>query len=143
MYNSSDNNSQKSSNTAVHIIAIVCLVIFIISQIVLIALMIAKYATFIEWLIFTIPNIISLILLFSLDDAIRRITVLENKLMEKGVVDESELNTHEPIIDVVESPIDLTAKGITFCKKCNYQLFPEDTKCPNCGAKVERTDKDN
>ena len=141
--NRNNNTPQKSSTTAVHVIAIIYLVVFIISLIIFLILWFAKYLTFLDCLIFAIPGVISLILLFSLDDAIQRITVLENKLMEKGVVTESELNLYEPPTDIIESPVELADKGIIFCKNCNYQLFPEDIECPNCGTKVERVQDEN
>lgn len=137
------NDFQQSKLTAVHVIAIAYLVLSIIVLIAMIILCVVKYLTFFDCIIFVVSSIISLILLFSLDDAIQRITVLENKLMEKGVVTENELCSYESSGDIVESPTDLAAKGIVFCKNCNYQLFPEDTVCPNCGTKVKRADEDS
>lgn len=141
--NQNNTGSQKSTITAVHVIAIAYLVLFIIVLLTMIILWATKYLTFIDCLIFAVSGGISLILLFSLDNAIKRITVLENKLMEKGVVSESELITYEPSIANVGTPEDLADKGIVFCKNCNYQLFPEDTICPYCGTKVERADEDS
>ena len=131
MKDSPNKNSQKSSTSAVHVIAIAYAILFGISQIVIISLCVAHFLTFFDWLFFSISGVVSLILLISLDDAIKRINVLENKLMEKGVVKESELN------EDADLPADLEDEGIKFCKVCDYQLFPEYTECPNCGAKIE------
>lgn len=146
MENSTNNykndNSQKSSTTVVHVIAIAYLILFIIGVIIMIVLSVSKLVTFVDCVIYVVSGVVSLVLLFSLDDAINRITFLENKLLEKGVVEESELQPYEPPVEVEALTADLKAKGIILCKQCSYQIFPEDKVCPNCGAEINRDEID-
>ncbi|MBD5631624.1 MAG: hypothetical protein HDP34_00115 [Clostridia bacterium] len=77
-----------------------------------------------------------------MDDAIKRISILENALLKKGIIDQQEINTEtisEKEIKLAETAteIDLENAGIKFCKECGYQLFLEDKTCPNCGQKIE------
>ncbi|MDE6475024.1 MAG: zinc ribbon domain-containing protein [Clostridia bacterium] len=151
MENLPEQDLQKSPKNFVHIIAQISLIIFFIAEITILILAALKILSWLTWLYFSISSIIELILLFSLDNAIKRITILENVLLEKGVIEKKELNMN----DVTEKEnfndtdgtakdtdnIDLEAEGITFCKECNYQLFPEDEVCPYCGAKVDNNNK--
>lgn len=133
---------QKPQTTAIRIVAYIFLISFIIAEIVTMVLVALKILSWFDLLSVSISYIIQLILLFSLDNAIQRITVLENALLKKGVIEEKEIQTEtisEQDIELAEngSKIDLADAGIKFCKECGYQLFPEDTECPNCGAIIE------
>ena len=41
-------------------------------------------------------------------------------------------------IKIVEGEFDeKPAKGTYRCEICGYQLFDDDTECPNCGTKIK------
>ena len=143
MENSPEQNEvRKNGVNIVGIIAFVFLALFIIAEIVTIVLTVLKILSWFDVLYVSISCIIQLILLFSLNNAIQRITILENALLNKGVLAEKEIapdTISEEIIELAESTseTEIAAAGIKFCKACGYQLFPEDKVCPNCGAEIE------
>lgn len=128
------NNNQKSTTNAVQIIAYITLVAFIVAEIAFLVLITRGYFLLSEWLIFSASGVVGLILLFSLGNAIERISVLENVLLKKGIVEKNELDSVADTEGIKDNAGDI---GIKLCKKCGYQLFPEDTVCPNCGTKVK------
>ena len=101
-----------------------------------------------HWLIIVINDLIYLVmilLLAELHTNTKKIKHLEELLIEKHVVEEQDFV--EP--DVVEqaeiaekNAVDSTGSStnIRFCPKCKYQLFPEDTICPNCQTSIEEID---
>ena len=139
----------QNSKSLVHIIACISLIVFFIAEITILILVILKILSWLTWLYFSVSSIIELNLLFSLDNTIKRLTILENALLEKGIIEKNELSTEnvdkycENVSDSVNDNdnFDFEAEGITFCKECNYQLFPEDEVCPYCGAKVKNDEQ--
>lgn len=118
----------------VHIIAVVYSILFCIGVIVLIV-----YSTQVGLPIFCISIVVGvaqLILIWALYAVIDRLEVLENILLRKGVVEENDIVEEYGITDIEPDP-NIDTSNIRLCKKCGYQLFPEDTTCPLCGEKAD------
>lgn len=62
---------------------------------------------------------ISTFLIWTLHFILERIAYIEQKLQDKGVVTGKEMEMSY-------------SGGVYVCKKCGWQLYPEDRICPNC-----------
>jgi len=127
------------------IIYSVCYVISLILMIVFLALQSMDWVTF---LILLISSTIELILVWALNNALTRITMLENILQKKDIVNSSDFeeeiktynlenNSHSEENVIENGGVGSEAsEDVRFCSECGFQLFPEDTVCPFCGKEV-------
>ena len=80
-------------------------------------------------------DILIISLLYGLGTALTKIKRLEHILHEKKLINyEDSVTINESNFTLIEPQVD----NITFCKKCGYQLFPEDKECPNCKTPKEK-----
>lgn len=84
------------------------------------------------------------VLMYAVNDLLDRVDVLETKLMKEKVLTKKDLTApvEEEIWENTNAHLQSkTRKGyivvdnIELCKVCGYQLFDEDTECPNCHTK--------
>lgn len=124
----------KRYNGVIAAIAFIGTMLFIIGIIVTLIFVIMGKLSWV-YLVIELPcGLIVLISVWALNNALERISVLENILKKKDIVQEDDLEAELDSLTGV--------KRVTHCKACGYQLFKEDKVCPNCGAKVESDSKD-
>lgn len=119
-------------NKFVRILAWICTIFYIaffVATIVLICLKLIDGFTATIWII---SELIQLILLWALDNALQRVATLEEILSTQGLrnqklIDEAKFGYHEE-----------PKENITYCPVCGYQLFPEDKVCPNCKTPTKK-----
>ena len=102
---------------------------------------------FIGFLIAVILSLIvvaPVVLTYAVNDLLDRVDVLETKLMKKKVLTKKNLTApvEEEIWENTNAHLQPTTRkgeivvdNIELCKVCGYQLFDEDTECPNCHTK--------
>ena len=66
------------------------------------------------------------VLTYAVNDLLDRVQILEEKLLKKKVLTKKDLSAPVKDEEILE---------IELCKVCGYQLFEEDTECPNCHTK--------
>lgn len=71
---------------------------------------------------------VNMVLLWSLSGVIDRVNDLEEILEKKEIIPKRDRFDGKE-----EDP-----QNMRICKSCGYQIFPEDEKCRNCGAKVDK-----
>jgi len=96
-------------------------------------------------LLLAIVFIAPVVILYAVLNLLDRVEILEDKLLKKKVLTKKDLETpvKEDIIwENENSKLQPTFKGkiiadeeVELCKNCGYQMFPEDTECPNCHTK--------
>lgn len=84
------------------------------------------------------------VLMYAVNDLLDRVDVLETKLMKKKVLTKKDLTApvEEEIWENANAHLqpktrkgDIVVDNVELCKVCGYQLFDEDTECPNCHTK--------
>ncbi len=119
-------------------IAIAYAVIYFIAVITLLILMV-NYDVMTIFVAVTVGGAISGILLFSLASAHARIDRLENILHKNKLLSDSDLQElYQDEIDADGGGTRNSNKKVTYCEKCGYQLFDDDSECPYCHAATER-----
>ena len=88
------------------------------------------------------------VLMYAVNDLLDRVEILEDKLLKKKVLTKKDLSTpakEEEIWENTNAHLqptnrkgDVVVDNVEFCKVCGYQLFEEDTECPNCHTKVKK-----
>ena len=88
------------------------------------------------------------VLMYAVNDLLDRVEILEDKLLKKKVLTKKDLSTpvkEEEIWENTNAHLqpknrkgDVIVDDVEFCKVCGYQLFEEDTECPNCHTKVKK-----
>lgn len=139
----------KKSYGIVGIIAIIYSVCYVISLILMIVFLALQLMDWVSFFISLISTTVELILVWALNGALTRITMLENILQKKEIVNNEdykeeiaaynlEINesSEEKVIENGGVGNEASAE-VRFCSECGYQLFPEDTVCPFCGKEVE------
>ena len=132
----------------VGIIAIIYTVCYVISLILMLVFLGLQSLDWVTFLVSLISTTVELILIWSLNSALTRITMLENILQKKEIVNsndyEEEIATYnlENNSSLEEDALENGGVGneasadVRFCEECGFQLFPEDTVCPYCGKEV-------
>lgn len=103
------------------------------------------YSTFCLLLAINIPSLIALATICGMDiykkqkyknEQIGKVKVLEDLLIKKNIISQKDLQKSQPKQKEESSNFvhDEIKEPITHCKNCGYQLFEEDTQCPNCGG---------
>ena len=85
------------------------------------------------------------VLMYAVNDLLDRVQILEEKLLKKKVLTKKDLSApikDEEIWENTNAHLQPTNRkgevvvdNIELCKVCGYQLFEEDTECPNCHTK--------
>lgn len=119
-------------------------------------------AFFVVLLIVNIPLTSILLIMFisKINDILKeklleykKLKALKFLLINKGIISEVELNEtmqeYEIVSNVKRDESSKHSKqllekkrqrlGISYCKKCNYQLFTEDEVCPNCKTPIGKS----
>jgi len=102
------------------------------------------YSTFCLLLAINIPSLIALVTIFGIgvyknqkfkNEQIGKVKVLEDLLIKKNIINQKDLQQNQPQKDEETSNFihEEINESITHCKRCGYQLFQEDEKCPHCG----------
>ena len=115
----------------VHCIALLYYISYFVGEIGLTIFIVHYHLPFYYWLLYTVAIFIGFVIIAGLDYTVKKVTDLEEILLNKNIISEAN----------IEKLTEPNIKGIEFCKKCNYQLFPED-KIPNCGMKRKEIHKD-
>ena len=94
---------------------------------------------FISCVLIFLSDAFTICLVYGLGDARTRISELEIVLLEKNILSKDDLDVPGYEISKVEKIDNLELenfiqkKEIVLCRKCNYQIFPDETKCSHCG----------
>lgn len=128
----------KNNKSIVYYIAIAYTALFFIGLIVCIALLALQFLDWITFILYIISGVVQIILLWSLENAIDRIGILENLLIEKKVIEEDEVYKLDDEVAVENSEVIESSEAVSFCPNCGFQIFPEDEICPNCKCKIDR-----
>ena len=94
---------------------------------------------FLSCVLLFLSDVFTISLVYGLGDARTRISELEFALLEKKVISKEDLDVNDYELEEVEKVDNLELKNaiqkkeIVLCKKCNYQIFPDETKCSYCG----------
>lgn len=127
----------KKNRGAVYVIAVALTVLSLIGFILMLVFLALHKIGWLTFILSILVSVVELIMVWALNNVLERIAVLESLLIEKKVIEESEIA--EPVEE--ELPVETQpAEGVTFCKHCGFQLFPEDEVCPNCQSKVDKED---
>jgi len=127
-------------NNIISIISIIYTISFVFATVVLLVVAISGTLPFLTCCAIFLSSLIVLFLVQALDNALQRIDVLENALLEKKVLKEKDfLNATQPA-NFAGGGVDIpaTTETVSLCEKCGYQLFPEDTECPHCKHKITK-----
>ena len=89
-------------------------------------------------------------LVYGLGDARARLSKLEDLFYNKNAINKKDKSSlyNKKIMDKKDLelfkegqnnlPTEIPqVEGLTYCKKCGYQIFPEEKVCSNCGTKKE------
>lgn len=80
-------------------------------------------------LILLFSDIFIICLTYGLGTALTKINRIENILFNKDIINQD---------DIKEINDYIIPDNVYICKKCGYQLFPEDNTCPNCKTPKEK-----
>jgi uncharacterized OB-fold protein len=89
----------------------------------------------ITYIVTLVSCTIEIILIWGLDVALKKIEILESILEKKKIIKQKDIDEETDGYSVEEP------KKIRYCPNCNYQLFPDDRVCPNCGCKINSKKK--
>lgn len=125
-----DNNEKNSYTSGFTILGHVITVLSIIGWFILIFTTTFTIALFISIL----SDIFVICIVYGLGSAQTKINRLEDLLYDKKIINAKDVEN----IDGIANEL-LNTEGIVLCKNCGYQIFPEETKCSNCGEPKQPT----
>lgn len=123
------------SSASVSLIASIFMILTIIGSLVSLIMVFLGYLHIIVAIISIILTVCVIVLMYALGNALERIEKLESALLDKKIIKESDLEKEEKTFEDLQTG---NIEGVSLCKKCGYQIFEEDTECPNCHTPVKK-----
>lgn len=123
----------KYNSSTISIISSIFMLLTIMGSVICLVLAFLKVIHIVIAIISIILSICYITLMYALANALERIEKLETALLDKKVIEETDLEKEEEkTFEEIENG---ELEGVTLCKECGYQLFEDDLECPNCHTK--------